>query len=630
MRGLRYAAALTLTATLAGLGALANPESAHAYRSPTNPATLETHWSGLYGQLRAAPNLFPCETTTTCTPAKKTAIMRARQAVSTIPKMRALGTLAMGAAAFDIGWSIGRTIDTKWLHLSAPLGVTNPSWTTLNWIFNPGPVAGTGWYAQIAGTGFSLRATTPWPATARTNGFSDEEACTAAGNGDWVSKSHCGSQWSMWRQYQLRQVAVIAETGLVATMEEDLSVSHCGQGIIVGVADGCFVPFIEELVMEETTGANGPLLDADPTPGTTGDRTTSIASPTQPAWGSTAQQDAVDALLEDEAAAEAAAGTPAEEDTGAWEAGVAADPTWEGYPEPETVMPDCTGLTVAACESLLSAAGHTGTITELELDIATADVTKPAGAVVTTSPAPSTSFTISEEVTLNVNPDPMPLQLPEPNLGETYTAYLERLQTLGYVGTATVVELTEATGDPALGPDAPVTISTPQIQTQTPTTIRVGAPWPTPAPRVYPDTDITVHVNPPTYAPVPNPGGPASGPVSPPGVDFSPVTDIDWGCRFPWGLVCYAIDVTEWFDVAPDAPAFTFDQPEVTVLSTTYGGVGTWTVDLDVMDEYMELLRDLMSVALWIGAVYLLASRLLNFRAAGDPGQAVDEGLDWQ
>lgn len=46
-------------------------------------------------------------------------LLNARWASKALPAARTLGTIGLGVAAFDLGWKIGRTIDTKWLGLSA-------------------------------------------------------------------------------------------------------------------------------------------------------------------------------------------------------------------------------------------------------------------------------------------------------------------------------------------------------------------------------------------------------------------------------------------------------------------------------------------------------------------------------
>lgn len=306
----------------------------------------------------------------------------------------------------------------------------------------------------------------------------------------------------------------------------------------------------------------------------------------------------------------------------------------EGYDPSVTtfVMPDCVGISYASCETSLDALDATGTRIPSVLEVATADITRPAGAVVTQSIAPTTVIEFGTELSFDVNPDAaeMPMYLPAPNPGETYTTYIARLQGDGWVGTATVTTLSEEAGDPRMGPDAPITAAIPAIGPIPATVARTPGSWPTPGPRILPDTDITFTKNPTTYAPVP-PGEipPATG--APDGViDFSPITDIDPGCKFPYGFICYAIDVTEWFNVAPVAPVFSFDIPAVTVAGTTYDCECDYgPVDLAVLDDYMAIIRSLMSVVMWIGAVYWLAVRLLGFNAGGDPGEAVDEGLNY-
>lgn len=314
------------------------------------------------------------------------------------------------------------------------------------------------------------------------------------------------------------------------------------------------------------------------------------------------------------------------------EVGEELDPTWEG-PALGFTMPDCYGFTLAECEAALDALGHTGTRTVIVQDFAGADVTQPADAVVNTFPSGATVDTpFAETVEIFINPaeEDMPIELPEPLPGETYAAWLVRLQALGYVGTVTLVTLSEELGVPELGPSAPVTFRIPAIGTTPIVTINLPGGWTVPGPRVAPNTDIEVWNNPTTYPPVdpstvpPPTGGPPGGV---PGLDFTPVTGIDWGCKFPFGFICYATDVTGWFNVAADAPVFTLAIPAVDVLGTSYDCDCDYEVDLSNMDGYMSLIRGLMSVAMWVGAVYFLATRLLGFNAGGDPGEAVDEGF---
>ncbi len=220
------------------------------------------------------------------------------------------------------------------------------------------------------------------------------------------------------------------------------------------------------------------------------------------------------------------------------------------------------------------------------------------------------------------------ITLPQPIPNETYTAYTTRLQDLGWLGTATTTVLSpELDG---YGPDAVARI----ISTEAGTT-RVLDPlrWPTTAPKLGLNTNVTLRYNPSTAPQAPTQTGGGTSVVLPPttvpgvpAVDFSPITGLDPGCSFPFGLICWAETVTGWFSVTPDAPVFSFD---LSGFSTPIGTVslGTYSVDLNVMDAYMVMMRQLITVALWVGGVFWLARNLLGFGAGGDPAEAADEAL---
>lgn len=606
----RHTLALTLTAVLCGIGAMVSAEPASAfYRAPVNPVTVELNWPSAWGKLKASGDFFACEITSSCTPVQKTRIGIARRAAGSIPRLGVLGTITLVPTAFAAGWKIGRVIDEKFLHLSGNIGIYDSTLTAgALWTYSPTYDV---WFLQVtahASSGLS---------------GSRIEVPTQTGGAKCSSSANCGSQWAIWKYWYEAMVSVGSGTvGSTRSAYGHSSTYNCGNG----AGGDCMVWTWTGPALEETLGANEL---PEPYVSQTVNRTSTIASPVLPTWGSAAQADSVAALVEDAATAEAAAATPAEEDTSAWQAGTSVDPDWSGYEGGNITMPDCDGLTSVECADLLEAAGHLGTITELELDIATADVSRPAGAVVTQSPGATVEFSSTDDVELTLNPDPMPVVLPAPLPTETYTAYIARLAALGWVGTATVTELSEAVGVPALGPAAPVTVRIPTIGTIPGRTIGLPGGWPTPDPRVEIDTPIEFWKNPTTYPPVTAESvPPATGGGVPPAVDFSPITDIDFGCKFPYGFICYAIEVTEWFNVTPHAPVFTFALPTIEVLGHVYDASGSdYEVDLSIMDEYMVLIRGLISVALWIGGVYFLAVKLLGFNAGGDPGEAADEGM---
>jgi hypothetical protein len=291
--------------------------------------------------------------------------------------------------------------------------------------------------------------------------------------------------------------------------------------------------------------------------------------------------------------------------------------------------------TPPAGASTVTAGQADNTITNAELDAALAELGATDGVDRTVSdpPAEAAVDAINQELDPGYSPDVFVILQPLPN--ETYSAYLTRLQADGFVGTATMTQL--ATNLNGYGPLAVARIVVPATGGTT-TTLDPLA-WPATVPTVQPTAAITIRYNSSTAPEAPT-GTPASGagatPVTVPettipaagALDFTPVTDLDPGCSFPFGLICYAQDVTGWFNVTPDAPVFPWPNPEIEVLGTAYGGGGDGEVDLNVMDGYMSTLRTLISVVLWIGAVYWLAASLLGFRAGGDPGEAADEALN--
>jgi hypothetical protein len=260
-------------------------------------------------------------------------------------------------------------------------------------------------------------------------------------------------------------------------------------------------------------------------------------------------------------------------------------------------------------------------------------------------------------------PDPgefVPFALPQIALTETYGAYVTRLRSHGWLGTVRLhnesgLEVTaeEASAYATAPVGAPTVVTVPDTfpvpvyytdgtpNTWTPTETEPDPtpepgndPWPAPAPVVpNEDTPIDIWKKPPDtiYPVIPPPGG---GP--PPGdgigdcgdssagggLDFSPLTCLHPGCKFPFGFVCYAQDVTGWFTVTADAPEFNFAIP---IPALAGGGTVAYDVDLNVMDGWAATWRLILSVCMWVGAVYVIATRMLGLHGAGDPGEAMDD-----
>lgn len=95
-------------------GAAASPARADAGTQPyLSPLEQDDLWHGVEGS--SWPDTFPADWAAGD-------IEAAAEAAGAMPELSTLGTLGLGAAAFDVGWKIGRTIDTKWLHLSGDIG----------------------------------------------------------------------------------------------------------------------------------------------------------------------------------------------------------------------------------------------------------------------------------------------------------------------------------------------------------------------------------------------------------------------------------------------------------------------------------------------------------------------------
>jgi hypothetical protein len=104
---------------------------------PPSEAVTSRTWSGLY-RARAAAGLIPRLTTV-------------------------LGTASLGSTALAVGWKIGRTLDTKWLHFSYQEPAPDPSllnpqawqwdrWPTPLYCSNGGPCVGTDqWVLDVGG-----------------------------------------------------------------------------------------------------------------------------------------------------------------------------------------------------------------------------------------------------------------------------------------------------------------------------------------------------------------------------------------------------------------------------------------------------------------------------------------------
>lgn len=214
-----------------------------------------------------------------------------------------------------------------------------------------------------------------------------------------------------------------------------------------------------------------------------------------------------------------------------------------------------------------------------------------------------------------------PIYLPQPFPGETTETYAERLRSKQWLGA--IVAVDDSMGYPAGSPATQLAPGTVTKLTVGTTTVNLYSPstgqpvaWPLTPPQISTSTTpVTVTAVPATYTPS------AGGGIHMPTISFA--------CQFPFGFICWAQDVTAWFNVTPQAPNFDFTIPDQTVGGHTYHVGSHYDVNLNIMDSYMSTFRSILSVVLWVGGIYWLAVKLLGFHPGGDPGEAIDEGLDF-
>jgi hypothetical protein len=304
------------------------------------------------------------------------------------------------------------------------------------------------------------------------------------------------------------------------------------------------------------------------------------------------------------------------------------DPTYE--PEPETgTTPNCAGLTTSACTAAIAAAGFTEVPSYTAASFAGADVTKPAGAVITQPVAAGVSKPLGfvwPDFTVNPDEDDMPFVLPRPNPDETYEDYSDRLVADGYLGTITTLELTEETASVSVGPLGVSRIKTKLNATAVTSTllVPVETQWETPV-KIRTSEPIELAFNPATMPatgedtwPVGGGGG-GSGSCDCPPVDFSPLTGLDLGSNFPFGLFAWIGDALDVFDVSPITPDINWP-----IKAPAAGVDTTFDMDLHFWDTYMGWMRALETFFLWASALWFVAAKFLKLDWAGQP----DDGME--
>lgn len=280
-----------------------------------------------------------------------------------------------------------------------------------------------------------------------------------------------------------------------------------------------------------------------------------------------------------------------------------------GYP-----IPDCVGLTVTDCETAYTGDGLSGSVVATPTTTEGANVTYPAGAIISQDPAGGSQVGSADtdlDVTTNPDAGGMPFNIPAPSVNETYSDYVARLQTLGYLGTITEVDLTDATGDESMGPDAIARVA---ITTGTLTgSVYYPLAWPSTNPKIAAADSITLYKNPPDYSPAPTATG--TGTSGEPGncsdcsIDWTPIESLNFGSAFPFGLPGWISSFFGNFNQSGTCPTLSIGKPDVL-------GGGTENISFcssDWENTWRPIVFPVLEALMTAAGVVFFATKILGY-----------------
>jgi len=501
-------------------------------------------------------------------------LMAVRTAAGVLPALGVLGTIAAGAAVFDVGWKIGRGIDTKWLHLTRnDPTVAASGYADGNWYYvSPAQIVDrsvtqyfcTTYFPNATGCAYSSDwvngrvASKPilsqWAA-------SSDDGTTEAPDRVWVygRRNGSGHQDDQWVAFNgLKECAMWMGFGCTSPVLDFRSaVASSIPRVDVHVLpsdtlqnDGWFMPntdppsygtFVLRTRTQMQKHVKAELTDY------AGQAPTAITNLTMPS----------DASIGDSARSELL--KPENKDAAQF-IGNALDP--ENVPAVGTMrMPSCDGLDYYGCLTVLRNAGLVGNVLKLTLTFDAAVISAGPNGVVKTSPRVGTVINVDDSVTLTVNPGlaNMPVLVPAIDAG---TSVEDARQAITAAGLNPVLAV-NAIPDPAYGPD---TVTSPE------TTPRART-------RAHRGDDVTVRVNGSDAPPVA--GGTCAAWVQP-RIDLSPLNFGPLATRFPFAVPMWSYDVLSTWVMDADAPVFHFPFP------FTENGVD---IDLEIWDSAMPIWR---------------------------------------
>lgn len=302
----------------------------------------------------------------------RTGLYDSRIASRLLPAVSALGTFSLSVGAFELGWKIGRGIDTRWLHLTGDVGEVPQGapgvWSMVNWSATR--------YCNYAG-----------------------DPCIS--NSWFVTESPQGGTYSHDTRYRDATAAdaalSVAKTGTATRV--DVNHQYCdgyGGANPAVFATDCFVVVTSDSVMNGTIRIDR----SEPYSNQAYSKSTDITIPADS--GSAADLEAARVQLD--------AQSP-EGDAAQKEINHALAPTDPRYPDPvdlEVVWSaPVAGETYSAYVSRLQAQGWIGTAVVTTLDPSDEDPNYGPGGVPCTSIESGEHVLRDQTVTFYVNPSPL-------------------------------------------------------------------------------------------------------------------------------------------------------------------------------------------------------------------------------
>jgi len=281
-----------------------------------------------------------------------------------------------------------------------------------------------------------------------------------------------------------------------------------------------------------------------------------------------------------------------------------------------------TGTQLATARSSIGTSTDTALHDAVNCLLAPADYTCPSSATATDGGSIVTS------------PSPTPLAmpafvLPRPVVTETYSEYVDRLRALGYLGDITFLDDGMGYTDPS---DAtklnPQTVTRVRVDTLGGTgTIKnlynqtTGAtlewndtaiPQVTPGTGTGTTTNINVYKVPDSWDPTAHGGDGSQGAIVPPSggcvcppIDLSPLTGTDVGDKFPFGVFVWLNDSIGTIPTSGTALAFSVTKP--------YGGtIAISTASSEWEDNIRPIVFPIVEFLMTLGMFYFFATKILG------------------